>query len=129
LAIELGFGGFFLCGASTLAATSTTARQLTNDADGIADPEDWLAELNNQTLGRMKNKLLRYGVPITVSTPMNACGGLMVVGAARPTPAAWRVRWPGGELIATLSLAVASHVAFTPGVGQGVQEEGTLRLF
>lgn len=129
LAIELGFGGFFLSGSSTLSATAATAQRLTDNDGSIADPEDWLAELNNQVLGRLKNKLVRLGVPITVSTPMNACGGLMALGAARPDPVTWRVKWSGGELYATLSLAVASHVAFTPGAEQAVREEGSLSLF
>lgn len=126
---ELGFGGFHLCGSSTLASTPRFIRRLTDDVGEIADPEDWLAELNNQALGRMKNKLFRNGVSITVSTPMNACGGLMAIGAARPNPVTWHLRWSGGELFATLSFAVMSHVVFSPGAGERVQEEGSVRLF
>jgi len=34
------------------------------------DLEDWCRELNNQLVGRMKNKLLGYGVAIALSLPM-----------------------------------------------------------
>lgn len=127
--LDLGFGGFQMCGSSTLAGTADTVRHLEAGDGEVTDPEDWLAELNNQVLGRLKNKLVRVGVSIKVSTPFEAAGGLLVVGAKRPNPASWWVRWSGGELFATLSLAIASHVVFTPGAEQAVQEEGSLCLF
>jgi hypothetical protein len=34
------------------------------------DDRDWLAELSNQLLGRVKNQLFRHGVQISMSTPL-----------------------------------------------------------
>lgn len=38
------------------------------------DLRDWLGELANQLLGRLKNKLIEYGMPIELTTPTTLAG-------------------------------------------------------
>jgi hypothetical protein len=56
-----GFGGPQLSGSLVLGATDGVLRR-SNNTDSAAD--DWMAELANQFLGRIKNRLLRAGIPI-----------------------------------------------------------------
>jgi hypothetical protein len=46
------------------------------------DVEDWCRELNNQLMGRVKNKLLRLGCEMTTGIPVLICG----TGIAAVTP-------------------------------------------
>lgn len=39
-----------------------------------SDPMDWAGELTNQYLGRLKNKLIGYGVALEISTPLVVSG-------------------------------------------------------
>lgn len=39
-----------------------------------SDPMDWTGELTNQYLGRLKNKLIAYGVALEISTPLVVAG-------------------------------------------------------
>lgn len=39
-----------------------------------SDPMDWAGELTNQYLGRLKNKLISYGVALEISTPLVVSG-------------------------------------------------------
>ena len=48
-----------------------------------AELEDWCRELNNQIVGRMKNKLLRYGVVVSLGLPV-LLSGTDVVAVAVP---------------------------------------------
>lgn len=67
----IGFGGkgvraTCLIGAErTLVEASCRAR---------SRPRDWIAELANQLIGRVKMKLLSYGVSVTMTTPLALSG-------------------------------------------------------
>jgi hypothetical protein len=41
---------------------------------GGSDPMDWAGELTNQYLGRLKNKLIAYGIALEISTPLVVSG-------------------------------------------------------
>jgi hypothetical protein len=73
-AIELvgviGFAGETMRGALGLALTPGVAAAGATSVGSQAGVDDWLAEATNQLLGRVKNKLLLWGVPISIALPM-----------------------------------------------------------
>lgn len=73
-AASLGFTADQLRGTLVLIAPeSAIAKVLPPElAAGASSPDalaDWVSELANQLVGRVKNKLLRYGVTVTLSVP------------------------------------------------------------
>jgi len=75
----IGFGGDDLRGSVTLAATrefvrATHPATVRGETPSEADLLDWCSELANQLLGRLKNKLLSYGVMLFLSTPSAVVG-------------------------------------------------------
>ncbi len=73
-AIELvgviGFAGDTMRGALGLALTPGIADLGAKAVGAEGAVDDWLAEATNQLLGRVKNKLLLWGVPISIALPM-----------------------------------------------------------
>jgi CheY-specific phosphatase CheX len=63
----VGFSGPKLRGACILAATERPIQQ-SNPVDGPL--RNWMAELSNQLVGRIKNKLLTHGAEVYVTTPV-----------------------------------------------------------
>lgn len=95
-------------------------------ADGaVADAADWLGELNNQLVGRLKNRLLRSGIGLQVSPPIPVVGFVK----GRRGTAGWEVEWPGGRLTGILGLTVAPGIVLVSDPTVEVVEEGTLCLF
>ncbi len=74
LASFIGFTGAWIRGCLTVLGPSDVfARTHPGQAMGAilseSDVSDWCCEFSNQLLGRLKNKLLRRGVDIELSTP------------------------------------------------------------
>ena len=63
----IGFSGDSLQGTLVLCASQTL---LESSAFGNTSAEDWIGELANQLLGRIKNQLLGFGITIYLSTPV-----------------------------------------------------------
>jgi len=63
----IGFTGSDMCGSLLLACSLEPLTLAGADVRGI---RDWLAELSNQLLGRIKNRLLTLGTAIHCSTPV-----------------------------------------------------------
>jgi hypothetical protein len=74
LAGVIGFAGSEMRGTLLLAMTSGVLEQLSPSA---ASMRDWIAELSNQLLGRLKNQLLRFGTEIYTATPSVLRGELL----------------------------------------------------
>jgi hypothetical protein len=68
----VGFRGRQLCGALVLASTREPL-ELTNPTGGGAQ-RDWICELSNQLMGRVKNRLFRGGTEIALATPAGLSG-------------------------------------------------------
>lgn len=51
-----------------------TTESILKETDDRADGRDWIGELANQLLGRLKNRLFAYGVEIAMSTPVSLRG-------------------------------------------------------
>lgn len=68
----MGFGGKLMRGALVLAATREPLER-TNPV-GSGSQRDWVCELANQLMGRVKNQLLSLGVEILLATPAGLSG-------------------------------------------------------
>jgi hypothetical protein len=80
----MGFGGRQMRGALVLAASSE-ALEKTNPGGGFSSQRDWICELANQLMGRLKNRLLSVGVEVLLATPAGLSGENL-----NPTPAKLR---------------------------------------
>lgn len=63
----IGFSGPSIRGTCILAATS---KPIMESNPVGSSPRDWIAELANQLIGRIKNRLLEEGVEVYVTTPV-----------------------------------------------------------
>lgn len=68
----MGFCGRQLRGALVL-ATTREPLEVTNPG-GVTSQRDWICELANQLMGRVKNRLLALGVEIHLATPAGLSG-------------------------------------------------------
>jgi len=85
LAGVLGFVGEKLHGTVTLATSRAVMDRVVENVPGVAGVEDWLAELTNQLLGRVKGRLLNCGAPVLSSTPVVVAGHELEVRMGRHT--------------------------------------------
>ena len=71
-AATLGFSSDLMRGVIGIGMSPDTMQRLMSE-DRHAGPgyngEDWLAESVNQLLGRLKNKLMRYGIVMSIALP------------------------------------------------------------
>lgn len=97
-----------------------------------ADMQDWIGELANQLLGRLKNKLRPHGVLFTVATPLCMTGrDLRVDRDGGDDPHFLRFRGPGAPLYVQFCATLAPAFVFLDrpaDVGEQPQE-GDLMLF
>lgn len=78
----IGFGGGGLRGSLGLGVSTALIEKLVGG--GTERQDDWLSEMANQLLGRVKNRLLRHGVTITIALPMVLRGlRVEIVGASK----------------------------------------------
>lgn len=70
---SIGFTGTSLRGALVLMSSKRFIESVlpaeVGKGEGADQIADWMGELSNQTLGRIKNQLLAYGVTLEMSTP------------------------------------------------------------
>jgi CheY-specific phosphatase CheX len=94
----IGFGGDQLRGSLVLSAnhglleTSCPARTVgRSDATHAEILQDWVGELANQLLGRLKSQLLAHGIAIQLGTPTTVSGLELRVRSCgdRPTTPLW----------------------------------------
>lgn len=81
----MGFGGKLMRGALVLAATNEPLER--TNPEGYGSQRDWVCELANQLMGRVKNQLLALGVEILLATPAGLSG-------ANLSPAPSKLRAP-----------------------------------
>ena len=73
--------------------------------------EDWRRELNNQLVGRMKNKLSRYGVTLTMGLPLPLTGTADGAAGAPDLPVTEHsFRTGDGEMALTLATLVSEDL-------------------
>lgn len=83
LGAAIGFTGEHVRGVLAIAVDEDLAVKM-NPLPTGSDPgasQDWIGELANQLLGRLKNKLLSVGVELALSTPVVVQGNDLRIGA------------------------------------------------
>jgi CheY-specific phosphatase CheX len=114
VAAVVGFSGSDIRGTSLLATTfdlvalvrPPSMRKTKLSSDSASDwifVRDWLGELCNQAIGRIKNKVQRYGVGFDVGPPM-AFSGSALVFALPKSPATYRFAFGFGAYTIWFSL-------------------------
>ena len=98
------------------------------------DLEDWCMELNNQLVGRLKNKLLGYGLVVIVGLPLLLSGtDFIVVTAPNSEVRQYAVESEDGQITLILTTLIAADVelyAMDPSMNAGeVLAEGAVSLF
>jgi len=107
---SIGYVGEGLKGVLILAATRAAAEAWTSAAGGLeCDLVDTVGEFSNMLLGRLKGRLLREGIPISLATPLTVVGaGLRI--SLPPGTSSWHFfEGPGWHLGTRLD------AAFEPG--------------
>lgn len=92
----LGFSGDELRGSVVLAATSQTLSDSNPVAGGSA--RDWIAELVNQFLGKLKLSLMARNVIISLATPVVLRGEHLSLESRGPVVPLWFER-PNGDIL------------------------------
>jgi hypothetical protein len=120
----MGFVEEHLSGTCVLAAPKDA---LMATAPQGARPRDWVGELTNQLVGRLKSKLMAHGLTVAVSTPVVLAGlklSPLPRGDASPTVYAS----PGGRVLIWLEVEV--DPAFVWGEPEeALAQEGDLLVF
>jgi Chemotaxis phosphatase CheX len=107
---SIGYVGKGVKGVLILAATRAAAEAWTSAAGGMeCDLVDTVGEFSNMLLGRLKGRLLKDGIPISLATPMTVIGdGLRT--SIPPGASSWQFfEGPGWHLGTRLD------AAFEPG--------------
>ena len=96
--------------------------------------EDWCRELNNQLVGRLKNKLLRMGCELATGLPVLIKGSDMVaVSASDQDFRQYFFSSRYGSLSFTLAMLMAPDLAIAPRADDGEEDavklEGAMALF
>jgi hypothetical protein len=61
-------------GAQALGTATLSGWRFVINPEGFGSPRDWVCELANQLMGRVKNRLLGLGVEILLATPAGLTG-------------------------------------------------------
>ncbi|NOY26406.1 MAG: chemotaxis protein CheX [Oligoflexia bacterium] len=134
IASVIGFTGEGLAGALGLATTDPTlatlyARSMGSPGD-LAAHSDWLRELSNQVLGRLKGRLLTKGYAIHLAIPQSVRGMSLVPNESRRSHIAWTVLTsPAGVVLAWLDLETSDAMAAEAGPSVAPSESGDVIIF
>jgi hypothetical protein len=106
----VGFGSPGIRGACILAASEKPILQ-SNPVDGSL--RDWIAELANQLVGRIKNKLLAHGTEVYVTTPVVLRGEHLAPMPRRELPPL-SFKTDGGSVFVWIELETAADFVLGP---------------
>jgi len=123
----LGFSGDQMRGAAVLAASRSTLDDSNPVKGGAA--RDWIAELVNQLVGRLKLRLLTRKVEIYLATPVVLRGEQLSLEARGPVAPMWFQR-PGGDTLALwLDLDLSKGFALAEAtLEESEPEQGSMML-
>lgn len=134
IASVIGFSGAGLAGALGLATTDEVLAALYQQSlSNPGDQErysDWLRELSNQVLGRLKGRLLARGYAIHLALPQSMRGMCLVPNDTRRSSIAWTVMSAEqGPMLAWLDLEQVEGLAREAGPPVQVQPSGEVIIF
>jgi hypothetical protein len=123
----IGFAGRGISGTLVLGATK---EPLERSKPGRASERDWIAELANQLLGRIKNKVMRVGIEFYAMPPAVVSGNHLAPVTSHADFRPWVFATPGG--IVCLWIEVAAAPELHPDVAlmtADIPAEGDVLLF
>ncbi|MFZ5893045.1 MAG: chemotaxis protein CheX [Myxococcota bacterium] len=135
LACSVGFASPSLRGSLTMTAdrafvVQSRPAELRDAAPNEIEISDWMGELGNQLLGRLKNRLIGYGVVIDLGTPAVLYGVEIQRHLGRRPVACERfLRAGGGKLVIHLDADVAEGFQIVEANGAEAMPEGEVALF
>jgi hypothetical protein len=129
LAVAMSFCGPSLHGTLALAASRPllcALSPLQRSSDAL-EHGDWIGELGNQLLGRVKNKLVPYGIAFATSAGAVLEGRDLKLWAGGPLIEE-RLRCAGGVVCVWLDVRVRDDALLCP-TGERAAREGSVLLF
>jgi CheY-specific phosphatase CheX len=123
----IGFAGKGVSGSLVLGATH---EPLERSKPSRSSERDWIAELANQLLGRIKNKVLRAGIEFYAMPPAVVSGSHLAPVASQPDFRPWVFATPGG--VVCLWIEVNAAPELEPDVSlleADIPAEGDMLLF
>lgn len=125
----LGFSDPSVRGGLALSMPTALARALVPGLD-VSD-EDWVGELGNQVLGRVRNQLLRYDLDLGLGTPVVISAvGITIASLRDSTPL--HVPFRSGEHVFGVFLETRFEDGFefgTPSLDRVAADEGSMMFF
>jgi CheY-specific phosphatase CheX len=103
----IGFAGREVSGSLVLGAT---AEPLESSKPDAASARDWIAELANQLLGRIKNKVLRCGIEFYAMPPAVVSGSHLAPVTSKEDFRPWVFATPGGIVCLWIELTTAPEL-------------------
>ena len=135
LACSIGFASPNLRGSLTMTADrafviQSRPAELRDSKPSEIEVSDWMGELGNQLLGRLKNRLIAYGVVIDLGTPAVLYGVEIQRHMGRRPVACQRfVLSDGGKLVVHLDADVSEDFQIIEDTGAEAMPEGEVALF
>lgn len=90
---------------------------------------DWLGELCNQLVGRLKNKVAVFGLQPMLSTPTTLVGKVLKVSSRATDACVCQITWSHGGFVAQMSLEFDEELRLTENKELSSMAEGSLELF
>jgi len=123
----VGFSGEQMRGTLLLATSKEPLGRTSPTTD--ASLREWIAELSNQLLGRVKNRLIPHGVTLHLSTPI-VLRGQHIAPLPRAELVPFLFSCDGGYVCVWFDAEIAAGVDLTKTVeAEGLIVEGTSTLF
>ncbi len=94
-----------------------------------ASTADWIGELANQLVGRLKNALIDYGHEGRLSLPVTLSGSCIQLWNETASPKSYVVRTARGQIIVRLEAEVQPDSVWEPCENSGTAAEGSMCLF
>ncbi|CAN5436585.1 hypothetical protein BH09MYX1_BH09MYX1_15980 [soil metagenome] len=111
----IGFGGAKMRGTLVLGAPDELlARTHPVQSKDPLDLVDWLAELSNQTLGRMKARLLAHDLVIETATPLTISAAALRLRSFQGPPLLMLFSSPEGPIQIAFEATGEHHVELAP---------------
>jgi CheY-specific phosphatase CheX len=123
----IGFAGREVSGTLVLGATP---EPLLRSKPLLASERDWIAELANQLLGRIKNKAMRNGIEFYAMPPAVVSGHHLTPVTSRPDFKPWVFATPGGIVCLWVEVTAAPELHVDDQLmSEDIPAEGDILLF
>jgi hypothetical protein len=123
----IGFAGRGVAGTLVLGATK---EPLERSKPVQSSERDWIAELANQLLGRIKNKMMRMGIDFYAMPPAVVSGRHLAPVTSQPDFRPWVFATPGGVVCLWIEVTAAPEIHPNMAlIAEDIPCEGDLLLF